>query len=371
MSVRNLSLLAGVGLPVPVPRDVAAALDAVEIVTALGERGSFRLFFRLDRQLNLPARLLFDSGELVRVVLVVGSGAAASVAMDGLLVEHTVSTGAGAAPPRLVIGGEDLTRVMDLNQTVTRSFPGMPPHTRVQLLLAAYAPFGVTPLVMPPPIVTVPLAADRVPQQQGTDYAYIRSLADSIGYRFTLDPGPAPGSSIAYWGPEPRGDRTRAALTIDFRRPRSIEGLELRFDAMRRVTPQASILDPVSKAVIPIPPPNINGLGAPLGRVVPPAHRQRRLHTSAKLTASEAAGELLADAARSAEATTGRGHLRIAGGQTRLRAGSLVEVSRGPEAFNGLYAVARVRDTITASRHRQEFELVRAGLGAANIEGPP
>jgi hypothetical protein len=242
---------------------------------------------------------------------------------------------------------------------------------RVQVLLAAYALFGVTPFVIPPPIAAVPLAADRIPQQQGTDYAYIRLLAESIGYRFMLDPGPVPGSSIAYWGPEPHADRTQPSLLIDFRRPRNVEGLHLRFDAMRRVTPHASILDPVTKIVIPIPPPNIDGLGAPLGRVVPPAHRQRRLRSTAKLTAAETAGELLADAARSAEATTGQGQLKIAGGQKRLRAGGIVEVRGGPAAFNGLYCVARVRDIITTSRHRQEFELVRAGLGAAPIEGPP
>jgi hypothetical protein len=80
---------------------------------------------------------------------------------------------------------------------------------------------------------------------------------------------------------------------------------------------------------------------------------------------TQAASELLAEAARSAEAATGQGRLRIAGGQRRLRAGSLVEVRRAADAFNGLFAVVRVRDTITAARHRQEFELVRAGLGAA------
>jgi len=80
---------------------------------------------------------------------------------------------------------------------------------------------------------------------------------------------------------------------------------------------------------------------------------------------TQAASELLAEAARSAEAVTGHGRLRIAGRQRRLRAGSIVEVRRAADAFNGLFAVARVRDTVTAARHHQEFELVRAGLGAA------
>jgi hypothetical protein len=363
MSVRNLSLLAGVGSPVPVPPSMMDALAAVEIVTAVGERGSFRLFFRLDRRMQLPARFLFDSGDLVRVVLVFGTGGAASVAMDGVVVEQTVAAATRDAGPMLVVGGEDLTRLMDLNGTVTRTFPGLPANVRVQTLLAGYAVLGVTPVVIPPPLADVP-AADRIPHQRGTDYAYIRALAESVGHRFTLDPGPVPGSSIAYWGPEPR-TRADPALVIDFQRPGNVDGLQLRFDAMRRVAPEADVIDPISKILIPVPVPDIAALGAPLGRIVPPAHRRRRLHSAAKFTVTQAASELLAEAARSAEAATGQGRLRIAGGQRRLRAGSLVEVRRAADAFNGLFAVVRVRDTVTAARHRQEFELVRAGLGAA------
>jgi len=363
MSIRNLSLLAGAGSPVRVPSAVMEALDAVEIVTAVGERGSFRLFFRLNRGMQLPGRFLLDSGDLVRVVLVVGSGNRASVAMDGVVVEHTVSAAGRNVKPMFVVGGEDLTRVMDLNATVARSFPGMPVNVRVQTLLAAYAPLGVTPVVIPPPLSEVPLPSDRIPHQHGTDYAYIRSLAESVGHRFTLDPGPLPGSAIAYWGPEPRGDRDHPSLVIDFERPRNIDALQLRFDAMRRVTPEAIILDPGSKILIRIPAPDISALSAPLGRLVPPAHRRSRLPSSARLTASGAASELLAEVARSAEATTGHVRLRIAGRQDRLRAGAIIEVRRAAEPFNGLFAVARVRDTLTTSRHHQEFELVRAGLG--------
>jgi len=365
MSIRNLSVFAGVGSPIPVPADVNDALDAVEIVSAIGERGSFRLFFRLDRGLRLPSRFLTDAGDLVRVLLVAGRGKAASVAMDGVIVDHRVSGPARNRKPMLEVGGEDLTRVMDLNAAVTRSFPGMPVNVRVQTLLASYAVLGVTPVVIPPPLADVPLVTDRIPHQVGTDYAYIRLLADSVGHRFSLDPGPVPGSSIAYWGPEPRGDRAHPSLVIDFQRPRNVDALQLRFDAMQRVVPLAVVLDPASKVLIPVPAPDISALGAPLGRVVPPAHRLQRLSSAAKLTVTEAAAGLLAEAARSAQATSGHGHLRIAGGQARLRAGSIVEVRRAPDAFNGLFAVARVRDTITASRHLQEFELVRAGLGAA------
>src|SRR5439155_1065393 len=119
---------------------------------------------------------------------------------------------------------------------------------------------------------------------------------------------------------------SRPALSIDFGKPGSIETLQLSFDANRRVLPEALVLDPASKIVIPIPVPNIAALVPPLGAVVPPAHRHQRLRDTAKLTAAEAAGALLAKAARSAEAMIGHGALDVARARVRLRAGAIVEV---------------------------------------------
>ena len=125
------------------------------------------------------------------------------------------------------------------------------------------------------------------------------------------------------------------------------------------------MLHPTTKTVIPIPVPNIAALVPPLGAVVPPAHRHQRLQDTAKLTAVEAAGALLAKAARSAEAMTGHGTLDVARAGVRLRAGAIVEVRGAAKPFNGLYEVSRVCHTITQGSYRQAFELVRAGIGAA------
>jgi hypothetical protein len=105
----------------------------------------------------------------------------------------------------LVIGGQDLTLKMDFVEQV-RPFSAMPIDTRIQVILGGYGALGIVPSVVPPPIVETPIPTERIPNQVGTDYTYIRSLAAMVGHRFTLDPGPAPGSSVAYWGPEPRGD---------------------------------------------------------------------------------------------------------------------------------------------------------------------
>jgi hypothetical protein len=265
MSISSLSILAGVGTLEPLPLAAMNALERVDIVTTIGERGSFRLFFRLEPGSTLSERFLLDSGDLVRVVLSIGAGDDRTVAMDGVIVRHTVSTRANGTAPVLVVAGEDLTLLMDLTDAGARPFPGMPIEVRVQVILAAYAVFGVTPRVVPPPIEDLPIPTERIPHQHGTDDAYIRSLAACVGHRFTLDPGPNPGASVAYWGPEPRGDRSRPSLVIDVGRRSDVETLRLRFDAMRRVQPEALILEPVSKTIISIPVPDIAALGPLFG----------------------------------------------------------------------------------------------------------
>jgi hypothetical protein len=247
---------------------------------------------------------------------------------------------------------------------VSRSFPATPIEARVQMLLSGYAPFGIVPHVVPPPLPTTPVPAERVPHQDQTDYAYIRALADAVGFRFTLDPGPAAGSSVAYWGPEPHADRSRPALSIDVGHSDGIETLQLGFDASGRILPDALVLDPVTRVASPVPVPEISTLVVPLGAVVPAAHRRQHLRDAAKLTVTEAASALLAKAARSAEAMTGRGTMDVARTRVRLRAGAIVDVRGAAKPFDGLFAVSRVRDTVTKHHHHQTFELVRAGLGA-------
>ena len=131
------------------------------------------------------------------------------------------------------------------------------------------------------------------------------------------------------------------------------------------------MLERASKTVIPIPVPNIAVLAPPLGAVVPPAHRRRRLRDTAKLTAAEAAAALLAKDARSAEAMTGHGTLNVARSRVRLRAGAIVDVRGAAKPFDGLFEVSRVRDTITPGSHSQAFELVRIGIGAPAPGGRP
>ena len=67
--------------------------------------------------------------------------------------------------------------MMDVIQLDGVPYPAMPPALRVLVALAKYAVLGVVPLVIPSVLEDVPIPIERIPQHQGTDYAYIRALA--------------------------------------------------------------------------------------------------------------------------------------------------------------------------------------------------
>ena len=125
--------------------------------------------------------------------------------------------------------------------------------------------------MIPSVLEDIPIPIERIPRHQGTDYAYIKALADEVGYVFYIDPGPVPGVSKAYWGPEIRLGAPQPALERSLWTGRTTTSRTSRFafDKERKELPIVFIQEPVSKAPIPIPIPDVTPLNPPLG-VVPP-----------------------------------------------------------------------------------------------------
>ena len=83
------------------------------------------------------------------------------------------------------------------------------------------------PLIIPSVLIDVPLPIEQIPGQQGTDYQYISSLAEQVGYVFYIDPGPAPGMNTAYWGPQIKVGPVQPALSADMDAYTNVESLQL------------------------------------------------------------------------------------------------------------------------------------------------
>jgi hypothetical protein len=233
----------------------------------------------------------------------------------------------------------------------------------VLVAVAKYAALGVVPLVIPSILEDVPIPIERIPQHQGTDYAYVRALARDVGYVFYLDPGPVPGVSKAYWGPEIRVGAPQPALNVGFDGPHNnVTNLSFTFDKERKELPVVYIQEPASKAPIPIPIPDITPLNPPLGLVPPLPPKIEFLKDTAKLSPLAAAMRGLAYAAQHSDSVFGTGSLDVVRYGRVLKSRQLVGVRGAGEAFDGLHYVSTVTSTLKRGEFTQSFTLARNAL---------
>jgi hypothetical protein len=362
----KLMLMIGPVVALPAPKVVLDALDSVEVTSTVGSRSAFQLTFKLSTDSPLHTLFLVAGGSalpFVRVIVAVTLDGLPEVLIDGVVTQTNVTPSASAADPaQLVVTGEDLSRVMDFIDFSGTPFPGLPAEARVELLMLKYAMFGVLPLVVPSVLIDVPIPVQRIPRQQGTDLAYVTSLAEEVGYSFYLEPGPLPGASIAYWGPEVRIGVPQPALSIGMDAHTNVGSLSFNYDNSSRTVPILFIQEPTTKAPIPIPIPDVSPLSPPLGIIEPFPNRFEPVQNTAKLTPLQAAAIALARAARSADAVSGRGSLDVIRYRHVLRARRLVGVRGAGPAFDGLHFVKSVKHQIKRGEFKQDFELVRNGL---------
>jgi hypothetical protein len=361
----HLTLMIGPVVPVPVSQEVLDALTSVSVTTNSDSGSGFQLEFTLSNNSPLQTIFLLAGGAsipLVRVVIIVTVGGQAEVLMDGVMTNHEIRPGADASHSVLTITGEDLSRVMDYIDFSGFPFPAMPPEARVGLILLKYSFLGIVPLVIPSILIDIPIPTDRIPVQQGKDLAYIRSLADEVGYVFYVDPGPEPGMSVAYWGPEIKVGEPQKALSINMDAASNIESVSCSFRSQGAVLPVVYIQNQQTHVPIPIPIPDISPLNPPLGLVPPIPLNIEPINESANYSPIRAAVIGLTKAARSAEAVTATGSLNVVRYGQVLKARRLVGLRGVGEAFDGLYYVKSVTSKIKRGEFKQDFTLTRNGL---------
>lgn len=217
-------------------------------------------------------------------------------------------------------------------------------------------------MVIPSILIDLPIPVDRIPTHQGKDLAYIKQLADEVGYVFYLDPGPAPGTSLAYWGPEIKIGKPQPALNVNMNAHTNVESLNFNYDSTRATIPVVYIQQQATKAPIPIPIPDISPINPPLGFIPPFKAKLDYLTHTAKYSPIRAAAIGLAIAAKSSEAVSGSGTLDVLRYGRILKARQLVGVRGAGQAFDGLYYVRSVTHRIKRGEYKQSFELSRNGL---------
>jgi len=288
--------------------------------------------------------------------------------VDGVITENNIAPGDKGSNSTLTLMGKDLTALMDQSKMSGFPFPAMPAEARIALMLLKYAMFGVVPLIVPSVLLFVPVPIDQVPSQQGTDLEYIRYLADQAGYVFYIDPGPIPGVSKAYWGPQIKVGVPQAALSVDFDAYTNVESLRFSFDKEKNKIPLVYIYNSQTGASFPIPMPPITPLNPPLGLIPPlptnliPPDLSPLGDDLCKRPIPQAIMIGMARAAQNAEAVSCEGSLDVTRYRNVLQARQLVGVRGAGPAFDGLYYVKGVTHKIKRGEYKQDFTLTRNGL---------
>jgi hypothetical protein len=360
----HLTLLAGPVVPLPTPKLVLDALQSIKVISSAGTASGFELTFAFSARSPLNTIFLIAGAQtpMLRVVIIATINSVPQVLMDGVMTNHQIQPGSGGGTSTLTVMGKDLTKVMDLQDFGGLPYPAMPIEARVALIIAKYAPFGLIPLVIPTIFTDVPIPTDRIPSHEGTDLAYIQRLAREVGYVFYIEPGPAPGTNIAYFGPRIKFGVPQPALNLDMDAHTNVESLSFRFETAERTLPVVMIQNALTRVPIPIPILPINPLQPPLGLIPAPITNVTVLHDTANLTPPQALARGFAAASDSQDAVKGTGSLDVLRYGRTLRARQLVGVRGVGMAFDGLYYIEEVTSTIKMGEFKQNVSLSRNGI---------
>lgn len=359
----TLTLMMGPTIAVPVPQEVTDALTGVQVTTSAAQASGFQLTFAVSKD-SLINRVLLPSGFFdpkIRVILTVVLNGTPTVLMDGIVTrqEFTASDEPGAAT--LTVTGEDLTAVMDLEDRYA-CYPALSSDNQVRVICLRYSVYGIVPAAVPPVLLEVKSPTDRIAVQSSTDLAYINALAEDAGYVFYIEPGPAPGVNVAYWGPEVRVGIPQPALGLNMDAATNVESLSFSFDGRARTQMTVAVTEPNTKMAVDVPIPDVGLLRPPLAARPAIALRKAPVPDSAKLTTIGAALVGLAMTARATDAISGQGRLDVLRYGHVLRARGLVSVRGAGLAYDGLYYVRSVTHDIRRGEYKQSFSLSRDGL---------
>jgi len=377
----QLSLLMGQGYARPVPPVVASSLVEAQVTNAVGQRSGFQLTFSTSASSPLTRELMpsgfFDPPTRVQIVLTLNG--AARVLMDGVVSRHDVTPGEQPGSGRITVTGLDLSQLMDLVDLSGLPLPAMPHFAQVGLILAKYLVLGVVPLVVPGVLTDVPIPTQRIPAQQGTDYAHVTRLAEENGYVFYVDPGPTPGVSTAYWGPAVRTGPLQRALTVGMDAATNVESLSFSFDGIGKTLYILLVQEPNTRFPIPVPIPDVTPLSPPLGSRPPvplsfkPVNRgenQGTDSTAGRRGLLGAAIRGLARASESANVITASGSLDVRRYGAVLLPRQLVGVRGAGFAYDGPYFVKSVTTSMKPGEVKQRFSLTRNAHDPLSSEVP-
>lgn len=360
-----LTLMMGGFSASPVPQAVIDALTSIQVTTTMGAQGGFQLKFTWGKNSaleQLHAGGFFDPRQ--RVIIAVTVNGATEVLMDGIITKQDLTPSGDAGKSTFTATGVDLTALMDFIDLTGIPYPAMPIFAIVELILAKYLPLGVVPVAIPPIIALIQNPIARFMKQDGTDYAYVSALAQKTGAVFYLDPGPTPGKSLAYWGPDltKMFGGVQPAISINFDATSTLDSLSFSYDGTIASNYLVTIIEQNTQLPIPIPLPSISLIKAPQAATAPTPLKYTQLRPIANQDPMGAALAALGALFETSDVVTANGQLDVIRYGQIFKARQLCAVRGGGNYFDGLYYVKSVTHDIKRGEYRQSFTLARGGI---------
>lgn len=375
----KLTLLAGIG-PALAPLD-PSGIEAVEDFEAqvgpAGESG-LRLVLNAGREgpFGTVTAPFIDDPRFqrgARIAAAVTLGLLPVPIFDGIITQTQYLAGSGPNDGQFVILARDLTHLMD-RAVKRQALPSMDETAAAAFLIAPYASHGITPLVIPPTIVDVPVPTDRVPVQTQTDLGHLRMMAARYGAVVGLVPGPLPGTSQLYMGPLPMPGAPQKALSVNMGPVSDTSAVTVTHDGETLLSVAGQVADRLTGANIPVAAPL--PLTAPLGAFPDAIARVGQTRQGVPLTTGLSAMQAQGRAQGAVDAANARA-LTVTATVDVARYGAMVKpfgtvLIRGIGApYGGAYAVRRVSHSLKAGRYKQNVTLTRGELYPLAPAVPP
>jgi hypothetical protein len=370
----NLNLLIGPTVAVPATPDISEAVQSVSVNHNDEGRSGFQIVLRVGRAGPtdlLDYRLMLNPllRPFNRVILTVLFGAMPRVLMDGVITNQQFAPGNQPGAATLTLTGEDVSVMMDL-QKKRADHPAQSEPLIALKIIGSYARYGLAPIVIPPASVDQPIPTERTPVQQGTDLEHLKNMAQRFGHVFYVEPGPVPGTNLAYWGPPKRSAFPQRALSVNVGPETNVESISFTNNAMAPTIVVDEVQDRLTNQKMPV--------FTFMGTRMPPLAAMPALpfnlpNVRTSLLEQGGGGLNIMQAFARAQGVTDKsldGVVTAQGELDALRYGGVLQ-PRGVVGLrgagythDGFYYVKSVSHSISKGQYKQRFSLTREGTGS-------
>lgn len=367
----HLTVLIGPTVPVPAPPVFLESIQEVRVTHSDEQASACQIRLRVGRAspFDLIDYSLLSNPLLLRpfnrVILLVTFDIVPQVLMDGFITHTELSPGNDPGTSTMTVTVEDVSVRMDMDE-VSAEHPAQDETIIANKILLSYAQYGVIPTVIPPVAIDPPIPVERTPVQQCSDLAYLRGMAARHGYVFYVTPGPAPGTSTAYWGPPPRLGIPQKALSINMGSSSNAERIDFSNNARGPALLEGQVQDRTTNQAMPVmtfastrPP-----LSSQPSWLLQQPNVRRRQFRQSGLNVVQSYARAQGETDASVDAVTGSGELDALRYGALLQPRGLVGVRGAGYSYDGFFYVKSVTHALKIGEYKQSFELRRDGVGS-------